>query len=110
MSFLFSGVPKIIGVSHADDLLYLFRAKGLGLTYAEGTEELKMSQAIVNTFVKFIKTSGTDTKRCMLEDLQSSSCDYTLFKRDNELFKLSTSNVIDKNMLALWDSLKIAVL
>ncbi|GAB0095022.1 hypothetical protein DMENIID0001_103490 [Sergentomyia squamirostris] len=105
----FTGVDEIRGVSHLDDLIYLFSMSAFFPLLEPGTPEGKMCDIFVRTIVTFAQTGKVKTWRpfrpCTLETSEPF-CDQQVFTKytasePNEVM-VSVSNQIDEKMYKMF--------
>ncbi|XP_059610839.1 juvenile hormone esterase-like [Phlebotomus argentipes] len=105
-----------LGVSHIDDLMFLFTMPPLFPVFDPDSPEGRMSDVYVRTFVNFIARGEAKTWRsfrpCTVKT-SKPSCDRQIFKRDEvpgpDQVKVLVSNDIDTEMMKLWTEIDDAL-
>ncbi|GAB0088425.1 Carboxylesterase, type B [Sergentomyia squamirostris] len=104
----FTGTDINLGVSHLDDIIYVFSMPALFPKFAKNTPENSMSEMYVQTLVNFAQTGVVKKWRPFRPCTSSTSsfCDYQVFKRytalDPDEVTVSVTNYIDKSMVNFW--------
>uniref|UniRef100_A0A1B0DPS2 carboxylesterase n=1 Tax=Phlebotomus papatasi TaxID=29031 RepID=A0A1B0DPS2_PHLPP len=110
-SVLFSGTTKYYGVSHCDDLVYLFTSPAIfPARHSEGSVDEKMKDIMVRTFTAFA-ISGRPKEWTAVPTCQKYTfkpiCHYQQFSNSSDgKIQIDTSQDFDMAAVKLWDELK----
>ncbi|XP_055697376.1 cholinesterase 1-like [Phlebotomus papatasi] len=112
----YSGQDINLGVSHSDDLFYLFTMTTLFPIFEVDTPESRMSDIYVRSMVNFIARGEFKAWRTFRPCTQQTStpfCDYQIFDRYTKLDPnqaiVSVSNEINFEMVKFWDKIDYGV-
>ncbi|XP_055697377.1 juvenile hormone esterase-like [Phlebotomus papatasi] len=112
----YSGQDINLGVSHSDDLFYLFTMTTLFPIFEVDTPESRMSDIYVRSMVNFIargEFKAWRTFRPCTQETSTPFCDYQIFNRYTKLDPnqaiVSISNEINLEMVKLWDKVDYGV-
>lgn len=101
-----------LGVSHYDDLLYLFNMPAFFPPFKPNTPESRMSEILVRTIVNFVARGEIKVWRTFKPCTPETStpfCEWQRFERYEKLDPnqviVSTDNEIDQEMVKFWSQI-----
>ncbi|XP_055694763.1 juvenile hormone esterase-like [Lutzomyia longipalpis] len=105
-----TGLNVYLGVSHIDDLFFLFTMKDFLEPFKPDTPEGRMTDIYVRTIVNFVARGKVETWRPFRACTPATFdpfCDRQIFKRYEKLepnqVEVKTSNQFDLEMIKLWN-------
>lgn len=106
----FCGDDMKSGVSHADDICYIWYSD-YSWKLDKSTEEFKTIKKMVGIFVNFASNSNVDTQRILTDDGTSAPLIWQPLETSNPHKALNIGKVLEfttipeKNELLIWDSM-----